>query len=344
MQIHDIDSVNTEIFSILWEGSLTQLENRDGLLAATIKRKVVIGQLSDEEKLELETTVGKMERVFLEAFGCGDFMRCMPLCEERVVSYLLPTERSAKTDELNFEHHVRLMLFALYGKKEKILLTSGQIKKVTVVANGILSGSPQPLPLREATYKVTKTYEAFLLLKEEISQRKGECHLVWNKEWFSSISLSSSCAFCNPKVIQKQDVLETPFNHIISNSKPYTEPEHHLMIIPKRHITTISASSPEEILDKYSCFSKMCSIVNNYFVCPEVVVVTKIGRKSGQTQSHLHDHVIAFSSDTLQPWMTNWAYEFCQEPNPSPALDESQLRMVQNKWSQLFMENSEVKP
>ena len=71
--------LNAEIISkILWRGETNQLVNRDGLFDIVLKRQATIANLTGRKKNEMEETVGKMQKVFHEAFGFGDFVRWMP--------------------------------------------------------------------------------------------------------------------------------------------------------------------------------------------------------------------------------------------------------------------------
>lgn len=300
--------------SELWTGDCTHLINRGGHLAVAVKRGVPIDALTDREKLELEGTVGKMENVFQEVFGFGDFLRWMPLGCKEVVSYLFPAGATAEIDEVNFESRVRLMLFALNDREENAIpLNEGQLNKIQSVAQRVLSGNPSPVSLQDATLSWTKVQESFLAIANEIKTRGGQFDLEWSGETTRIVSYTGFCrVFCKNDILKKQCVYATASNRVLSNPRPYVD--HHLMVIPNRHITTLSESSDEEIIDKYALFTMMNAVARNGIRCPKTGILTRIGWRSGQTQSHLHDHFLGYDPQAIHPWMLNFAYEI-SHPN-----------------------------
>lgn len=313
----------------LWTGEYTHLIDREGYLLIEVQRPAPIDSLTDREILELEETVGKMYSVFQEVFGFGDFTRWMTLGEAPVASYLFPAGAVAESDEVNLDYRVRVMLLALSCKKAYIdPLTEEAISKIQAAAEAILSAPQEPNPLQEDIISWTHLRESFYLVKNELLAKGGHCPIEW-KESAPIISYSPICrAFCNPEILQKQHVFETSASLVISNPLPYCS--QHLMIVPKRHISSLLESSKEEILDKYTLFSAIDYLARTHFGCPKTAVLTRTGWRSGQTQSHFHDHVIGFDPDALHPWMRNYLSEITG--NKAAYLDRAALAEIRNMW------------
>ena len=314
-----------EAKEFLWSGKRISLVQQDGLLALEMNRAAAIEELFNEEKIELEKTVGKMQTVFEKIFGFGDFTRWMPLNEEGIRAYLIPAGAYVGLSEINAELKVQIMLFALKGKSFPSL-SPIQIEKIQAAAAEVLASDPPPpntieavakLPqwynLKEGTFSYTKTREAFLLLQEHLDETQ-----VWSDSQKASLCFSTECSsFCDPKVIAKQIVYPSCFHTILYKTLPYTE--HQLLVIPNRHVATLSELTPEEILDKWNLFAQIKSIVQESFNYPELGVMTRIGWRAGQTQAHLHDHVIPFDPLASQPWIKNWAQELSGDQSSDSA-------------------------
>lgn len=322
----------------LWEGEFVHLEDRQGFLLVAPKRSVTLRELSNSEKVELESTVGKMERVFEKAFGFGDFMRWMPCGEEPVAAYLFPAGGWSDGNGIDVEHKLRAMLWTLSEEKEALLsLTKEKISKIEKAAQEVLSLSEPPLSVDYQEYSVDHLPEAFSLLKEVIIARGGQCDLQWQEgfEWPKG-ALSPVCkVFCNEEIINRQSISETCLHHVVCNPRPYVD--HHFMVIPKRHISAISENSSEEILDKYSLFICIDEIARRDFGVPKVAIVTRRGSRGGQTQPHLHDHVLGYHPDRLQSWMIYGAYE--SSSKPLPPLSDEQMQAIRKTWQPLIKIN-----
>jgi hypothetical protein len=72
----------------------------------------------------------------------------------------------------------------------------------------------------------------------------------------------------------------------------------------------------------------------DHFGCLKTAVVTRMGWRSGQTQSHLHDHLIGFDPKALHPWLYNYASEITG--NKSPYLDSASLAETRRIWEPFF--------
>lgn len=322
-------------FSVLWEGKYTYLVSDRGFLAAMIKRNVSIGELSNEEKIEFEQTVGKMELVFKNALGFGDFVRWMPLGSERAASYLFPAAGVSDGKSVDLEYKARLMFYTLNDKKTCLLpLNDETVNAVAAAAKEVLPFEQAPVAFEEVSYPLIKMHEAFQLIQNKLKAQGHPCDVEFKETEGRKASLTDVCgAFCKKDVLERQHIAQTPFNRVLSHPLPYVE--QHMMVVPHRHISKISENSNEEILDKYRLFTRIDFVVRNRFACPQAAVITRVGPGSGQTQSHLHDHVVGYYSTAIHPWTVNWLHEVAGLPSSS-SLNDGQLAAIRDLWEPFF--------
>lgn len=285
---------------ILWSGSHVSLVEKDGIAAVCMNRPADLDHLSSCEKIAMEETVGKMQRVFESVFGFGDFVRWMPLGENALTSYLIPSGAYAAEDEVDIDLKIRVMLLTLKDKKELLPpLSQEHLEAIKNAAQEILPQVAKPFQLRESNLLCTKIKEGLVHLFKELDQPFDETLIPDFKP-----SFTTECrAFCNPQILQAQRVFSSSHHCVLYNNRPYVLD--HLMVIPHRHVTNISESDDEEIIDKYALFSQIAHKITY----PNVAVVTRMGWRAGQTQSHLHDHVVGFDRRGSQAWIWNWASE-----------------------------------
>jgi len=319
--------LSLEAEEILWIGKRVSLVHQEGLLALAMNRSAPIHTLLNEEKIEFETTIGKMQTVFEQVFGFGDFTRWMPLQEERLISYLLPVGAYANPIEINAELKIQTMLFALKGSHFP-LLSQEHLAAIQIASVEILDTNPLPVVLEDGVFSYTKTREAFLLLQEQIDDQHK-----WTSPHKTTLSFSTKCnSFCNPNNLAKQIVHSSSLHAILYKTRPYTE--HQLLIVPKRHITSLSENTREEILDKWDLLIQIQSIALKALGYPKIGVMTRIGWRAGQTQAHLHDHVIPYDPLANQPWLFYWAHELSHGAElPS---DFTQWEETRNTWQTLY--------
>lgn len=282
---------------ILWQGRLVSLVEEQGLPAVVMNRKADLQQLTDEEKIAFERTVAKMQNVFQEVFGFGDFTRWMPLEVETLTSYLIPSGAYAGPSEVDFALKIQTLLFAL---RDRIMppLTQEQIFRVQEAAKKSLAEDLPAIPLQDGNFTCTKILAGMRIALDELQETMD----LPDTDPPFTLNFTTRCrAFCDPKILEKQFVYDSSVNHVLYNHRPYVDC--HLMILPIRHISHPLESSDEEILDKFLLLEKIP--LNT----PKKGLLTRIGWRGGQTQSHFHEHVIGFDPKEEQYWLRNWANE-----------------------------------
>lgn len=298
--------------SIIWENTNIQLTAENGYLKLSLKRGGrFLHQLEDNEILALEKTAARMEHVFREVFECGDYIRFIPLNKEFEM-HLIPTGAFTTPDTLNLQVNALAMLEML-GNQEKCTpsLPQDQIEKIETVAQRILVQDQLPIiPLGALEIKFRQEKESFELVQNAIEQRDPSSEkLIWvdqTEQNYGRVVDTCCRAFCNSDVIKKQLIFSGTHNYVISNHRPYAE--QHYMVLPMRHICKISEQTDEEILEKFRLISRIGFIFKHILKSPAQVVINRCGWIAGQTQPHLHDHVIGYDSLAVQHWMKAWTY------------------------------------
>ena len=102
------------------------------------------------------------------------------------------------------------------------------------------------------------------------------------------IAKDNICPFCveNIKKYHTNQIVEESLWMVTENLFPYTEGKHHILFIPKRHITTVQ----EIYLDEWV---QLFGLVNKYLNEKEIInggFFMKFGNTS--TVKHLHFHIV----------------------------------------------------
>ena len=94
------------------------------------------------------------------------------------------------------------------------------------------------------------------------------------------------CIFCKnlPKV------LENELAYALFDIKPITKG--HLLVIPKRHYTTIFESTPEEIKAVFELLQKAQSLLLKEHKPDGFNIVANCGEAAGQIVMHAHVHLL----------------------------------------------------
>jgi diadenosine tetraphosphate (Ap4A) HIT family hydrolase len=315
-----------DAFGVLWSGQTVELISQAGVVALHPKRTALIEELSDEEKIELEESAAKMQNVFAEVFGFGDTIRWMKFGVDGVCLFFYPAGAYGTKGEVNVEYKMRQML-ELFNAPAIYLppLSTQALEQIKIAAAVWLTNeTKQPILLQSETLAIKGLREARKLLNHETPPE-----FCWLDNANIHFSFSAICkAFCDPAVIQKQFIFESKYHFVIFNHRPYTK--HHLMILPKRHITTLGENNREEILDKYALFEKLGRAAR-YLGCTEYGILTRIGWRSGQTQPHLHDHFLGFIPSQPQSWIQYWSGELNNVP--LTPIQGEQAQTIRKLWA-----------
>lgn len=110
-----------------------------------------------------------------------------------------------------------------------------------------------------------------------------------------SPNVAKSCAFCTPTVLERQAIYASPISRVLYNFRPYFE-NGHFMIVPKEHKDNFQDITWQEFQDMYQQARCLTQIAED---TGTVLWFMQNGPQAGQTQPHIHFHVLLRSR---QPW------------------------------------------
>ncbi len=132
------------------------------------------------------------------------------------------------------------------------------------------------------------------------------------------------CAFCNPKVIESQQVLTSEHFHLLLDYEPRVDG--HLLAIPKRHIAKAEEMLEEEWAELSAIIPQAARAFSELLNAEDYIVLEKNGPLAFQQVPHVHFHLIPM---TGQPWQA----VFGNVPNRLPA---DQLQVKVNLFQSYF--------
>ena len=106
----------------------------------------------------------------------------------------------------------------------------------------------------------------------------------------------SDCIFCKnlPKV------LENELAYALYDIKPITKG--HMLLIPKRHYTTIFEATPEEITSIFELTQSGKELLLKEFMPDGFNIVANCGEVAGQIVMHAHVHLLPrYNGQTVDP-------------------------------------------
>ena len=97
----------------------------------------------------------------------------------------------------------------------------------------------------------------------------------------------STCPFCHEL---KKDIIEENNTAFLTYAlAPYHK--HHMLIVPKRHVSPILDLTPEEVTDLYS-LEKIGITLIHKLGYDNLSILLREGKASGKTVDHLHYHIV----------------------------------------------------
>jgi ATP adenylyltransferase len=100
------------------------------------------------------------------------------------------------------------------------------------------------------------------------------------------------CEFCNPKNIQKQECAKVSSDKWMVLISKYPYADGNLMIIPRRHVTSLEAITPEEWADLRQVLLRTKVKLGKIFKTNDFNFGINLGKLSGTSIDHIHWQLI----------------------------------------------------
>lgn len=284
---------------------------------------------ANQEELLLLERHSNASALFQDVFDIPDHTRWTVMYPDKITVQFIPGKVNKYAP--NHNDMVRKVASMLYMLKNQYLeeLCLDEETKTEIEAKAtyfLTNSSSTEMPLQNYTW--TRIRESLLLLGYPSVEEIDDC--------IEKSAPSAVCkVFCNPDIVAKQLIATQLFHNVLTNSLPYVN--EHVMIVTKECHRTSNARTDEEIKEKYQLIQRVALIFEDRFQCLAVGVITREGAMAGQTQPHLHDHVIGFNPNQEgdQLWMSHWRNELSNQTiDKSPA--EAAVAKIKKIMPRLF--------
>jgi ATP adenylyltransferase len=109
----------------------------------------------------------------------------------------------------------------------------------------------------------------------------------------------TECPFCE-RIALEETILVSPLSVAMLDKFPLNPG--HILIVPKRHVSTLFDFSDDERADLFSLLPAIKSYIESRFSPEGYNLGMNIGEAAGQTVSHAHFHVIPrYRGDVADP-------------------------------------------
>lgn len=97
----------------------------------------------------------------------------------------------------------------------------------------------------------------------------------------------TECPFCHPE--RQEQLLKTKHAFLTYSLAPYTK--HHLMVVPNRHMESVTQMTDEEMFEVHTLERKALAILKK-LGHDNATLLVREGMSSGKTIPHIHFHII----------------------------------------------------
>lgn len=110
-------------------------------------------------------------------------------------------------------------------------------------------------------------------------------------------SSEKPCAFCNPDVLASQTFYEGDTVSALINYKPLLKG--HSLIVPKRHVERFEDLTPDELVEIGQVVQMVNQAFHRVYGTNDYVLVLQNGTRAGQTEHHVHFHMIPRGNENI---------------------------------------------
>ncbi len=294
----------------IWSNGIVNFNICEGIPSINLTDAKPWHKATEEEILSLESTSLKMPYLIREVSGIPDHA-IWSLRNQEIAKLIIIFGKSSRNAPLCLDvaRKVAMMQFALQkGSFELIKIDNETIDELATKAPLILDAPIYDCSIDLRKYGWKNIPQAISLLQKSVALPELWENLCDADEG----AMDPACkVFCHPSIIEKQHIVSTKNFHVVTNVTPYVN--FHVMVIPKKCIRKSNEYSNEELLEKNKIIQRLTSIFLHRFKVPMVGALTRLGSLGGQTQPHLHHHILGFDPKKEHFWVRNWTAELLQK-------------------------------
>lgn len=335
--------------TLLWEDDVVRLYEDGGMirLSPTVKA-CRISDLPEDTFVVMEQTIGKMESVFKEVFGRGDYVRSMPLLDKGGMrATIIPACAYQHEEVIDLRLKVHILLSQFFDNKQYLPpLSIDEISRIANAAKRVMSckSSQGSVLLDKGVIPYANIKETKELLRNTLMElgEQVPVELLLENPHRIHFTTPSECVFCLGEEYEKQVIYKSSLNAVVPNRSPYVDKfDRSMMIIPNHHISTISEQTEEEIRDFFRLVVKLDHITSTYLNARDHsketgIVITRNGWFGGQTVPHLHHHVVFYTPNTPQKWMRDFLYSISIKGWSSQKISNEEYDKMRSEISSLL--------
>jgi len=140
-----------------------------------------------------------------------------------------------------------------------------------------------------------------------------------------------SCPFCDPQIIEDQQVYENATERVILNIRP-AKNLGRCSVVPKRHVSNIREFTEEEAASFLKTVKLVAEKINLEFRPLGFNYGLNEGAVAGQTVEHLHFHIVPrYKNDGIPEY-----HLFHRDPKEKTNLSSDELLPIVEKLRRLF--------
>ncbi len=130
--------------------------------------------------------------------------------------------------------------------------------------------------------------------------------ILWQIDFQRFFIRNTDCAFCDPKVLERQTFYTGKGAFGILTYKPAVSG--HVLIIPERHVERFEDLTSEELEAIGDAIQKVDAVARKKFGHSDYLLIQKNGKGAGQSVPHVHFHYVPASrflaaKFILAPWL-----------------------------------------
>lgn len=144
----------------------------------------------------------------------------------------------------------------------------------------------------------------------------------------------ADCSFCNPRVIERQKILETPHEFVLYNIRK-GKTLGRCLVIPKRHVTNIGDLTTDEVESLFHTVWAVSNCLRKHLHPDGINFGFNEGEIAGQSVPHVHVHIMPrYINDDIPEF-----HLFHRDPKHKSNYSEKELQELVNQFRSVLAQS-----